>query len=158
MSPQYPLAAYKISDDPILQLVNVTVKDEAEGATVGTWWVQIVEPPKLAMSGANGLTRKLTRFEKTVSRFRTFSRNNDASPIDPPKNILMPENEKTQRLTFQTSCDLIEQELAKASEDLADIRNNESNKIAAKNRCVLLRAALANARYYLLEFEKSLLG
>jgi hypothetical protein len=44
-----PLAPYKVSDDLILELVNVTVtvEDDSEGASVGTWWVQIVEPHKL---------------------------------------------------------------------------------------------------------------
>ena len=43
------LPAYKASDDLILELVNVTatVEDDSEGATVGTWWVQIVEPHEL---------------------------------------------------------------------------------------------------------------
>jgi len=44
-----PLAAYKISDDLILELMSVTasVEDDSEGASVGTWWVQIVEPHEL---------------------------------------------------------------------------------------------------------------
>jgi hypothetical protein len=44
-----PLAAYKVSDDLIVELVNVTatVEDDSEGASVGTWWVQIIEPHKL---------------------------------------------------------------------------------------------------------------
>ena len=44
------LPAYKASDDLILELVNVTatVEDDSEGAAVGTWWVQIVEPHELA--------------------------------------------------------------------------------------------------------------
>ena len=44
-----PLAAYKVSDDLIVELVNVTatVEDDSEGASVGTWWVQIVEPLEL---------------------------------------------------------------------------------------------------------------
>ena len=35
------LAAYKVSDDLILELVGVTatVDDDSEGASVGTWWV-----------------------------------------------------------------------------------------------------------------------
>jgi len=41
-----PLAPYKVSHDLLLELVNVTatVEDDWEGAAVGTWWVQIVEP------------------------------------------------------------------------------------------------------------------
>ena len=33
----------------MLELVNVTatVEDDSEGASVGTWWIQIVEPHKL---------------------------------------------------------------------------------------------------------------
>jgi hypothetical protein len=44
-----PLAPYKASDDLILELVNVTatVEDDSEGASVGTWWIQIVEPHEL---------------------------------------------------------------------------------------------------------------
>ena len=44
-----PLAPYKVSDDLMLELVNVTatVEDDSEGASVGTWWVQIVEPHEL---------------------------------------------------------------------------------------------------------------
>jgi hypothetical protein len=44
------LAAYKVSDDLILELVGVTatVDDDSEGASVGTWWVQVVEPHELA--------------------------------------------------------------------------------------------------------------
>ena len=44
-----PLAPYKISDDLMLELVNVTatVEDDSEGAAEGTWWVQIVEPHEL---------------------------------------------------------------------------------------------------------------
>jgi hypothetical protein len=48
------LAPYKVSDDLILELVNVTatVEDDSEGASVGTWWVQIVEPQELAKDQA----------------------------------------------------------------------------------------------------------
>ena len=44
-----PLTPYKVSDDLILELANVTatVEDDSEGATVGTWWLQIVEPHQL---------------------------------------------------------------------------------------------------------------
>ena len=44
-----PLAPYKVSDDLMLELVNVTatVEDDSEGASVGTWWVQIVERHEL---------------------------------------------------------------------------------------------------------------
>jgi hypothetical protein len=44
-----PLAPYKVSDDLMLELVNVTatVEDDSEGASVGTWWIQIVEPHEL---------------------------------------------------------------------------------------------------------------
>ena len=45
-----PLAPYKVSDDLILQLVNVTatVADDPEDAAMGMHWVQIVEPHELA--------------------------------------------------------------------------------------------------------------
>jgi hypothetical protein len=44
-----PLAPYKVFDDLILELANVTttVEDDSEGASVGTWRVQIVEPHEL---------------------------------------------------------------------------------------------------------------
>jgi hypothetical protein len=44
-----PLAPYKVSDDLLLELVNViaTVEDDSEGASVGTWSVQVVEPHEL---------------------------------------------------------------------------------------------------------------
>jgi hypothetical protein len=51
-----PLAAYKVSDDLILELVNVTatVEDDSEGAAAGTCWVQIVEPHKLVKNQPHG--------------------------------------------------------------------------------------------------------
>ena len=51
-----PLAAYKVSDDLIVELVNVTatVEDDSEGASVGTWWVQIIEPHKLVKHQSHG--------------------------------------------------------------------------------------------------------
>ena len=51
-----PLAAYKVSDDLILELMNVTasVEDDSAGASVGTWWVQIVEPHELAKHQPHG--------------------------------------------------------------------------------------------------------
>ena len=51
-----PLAAYKISDDLILELMSVTasVEDDSEGASVGTWWVQIVEPHELVKHQRHG--------------------------------------------------------------------------------------------------------
>jgi hypothetical protein len=50
------LAAYRISDDLIVELVNVTatVEDDLEGASVGTWWVQIIEPNKLVKNQPHG--------------------------------------------------------------------------------------------------------
>ena len=51
-----PLAAYKVSDDLILELMSVTasVEDDSEGASVGTWWVQIVEPHELVKHQPSG--------------------------------------------------------------------------------------------------------
>ena len=51
-----PLAAYKVSDDLILEFMSVTasVEDDSEGASVGTWWVQIVEPHKLVKHQPHG--------------------------------------------------------------------------------------------------------
>ena len=44
-----PLAPYKVSDDLILELVNVSaiLKIDPEGAAAGACWVQIVEPQNL---------------------------------------------------------------------------------------------------------------
>jgi hypothetical protein len=50
-------------------------------------------------------------------------------------------------------CDLIERELREALEDIAAMREDQSE---AKRRCMLLKAALGNARYYLRELELSL--
>jgi hypothetical protein len=51
-----PLAAYKVSDDLIVELVGVTatVEDDLEGASVGTWWIQIIEPHKLVKHQPHG--------------------------------------------------------------------------------------------------------
>ena len=51
-----PLAAYKVSDDLIVELVDVTatVEDDLEGASVGTWWIQIIEPHKLVKHQPHG--------------------------------------------------------------------------------------------------------
>ena len=51
-----PLAPYRVSDDLILELMRVTasVEDDSEGASVGTWWVQIVEPHKLIKHQPHG--------------------------------------------------------------------------------------------------------
>ena len=45
----HSLAPYKVSADLMLELINITatVEDDSEGASVGTWWVQIVEPLEL---------------------------------------------------------------------------------------------------------------
>jgi hypothetical protein len=61
--------------------------------------------------------------------------------------------EEKEELPFETYCDLIERELREALKDISGMRDNQS---AAKRRCSLLRAALGNARYYLLELELSL--
>jgi hypothetical protein len=51
-----PLAAYKVCDDLIVELVDVTatVEDDSEGASVGTWWIQIIEPHKLVKHQPHG--------------------------------------------------------------------------------------------------------
>ena len=64
----------------------------------------------------------------------------------------MPEDRKEEQ-PFETYCDLIERELREALKDIAAIRGNKSE---AKRRCLFVRAALGNARYYLLELELSL--
>jgi hypothetical protein len=61
--------------------------------------------------------------------------------------------EEKEELPFETYCDLIERELREALKDIAVMRDNQSE---AKRRCVLVRAALENARYYLLELKLSL--
>jgi hypothetical protein len=50
------LAAYKVCDDLIVDLVDVTatVEDDSEGASVGTWWIQIIEPHKLVAHQPHG--------------------------------------------------------------------------------------------------------
>ena len=50
------LAAYKVSDDLVVELVDVTatVEDDSEGASVGTWWIQIIEPHKLVKRQPHG--------------------------------------------------------------------------------------------------------
>ena len=51
-----PLAAYKVCDDLIVELVDVTatVEDDSEGASVGTWWIQIIKPHKLVKHQPHG--------------------------------------------------------------------------------------------------------
>jgi hypothetical protein len=51
-----PLAAYRVSDGLIVELVTVTatVEDDSEGASVGSWWVQIIEPHKLVKHQPHG--------------------------------------------------------------------------------------------------------
>jgi hypothetical protein len=61
--------------------------------------------------------------------------------------------EEKEELPFETYCDLIERELREALKDIAVMRDNQSE---AKRDCVLVRAALENARYYLLELKLSL--
>jgi len=61
--------------------------------------------------------------------------------------------EEKEELPFETYCDLIERELREALKDVAVMRDNQSE---AKRHCALVRAALENARYYLLELKLSL--
>ena len=51
-----PLAAYKVCDNLIVELVEVTatVEDDSEGASVGAWWIQIIEPHKLVKHQPHG--------------------------------------------------------------------------------------------------------
>jgi hypothetical protein len=51
-----PLAAYKVCDDLTVELVGVTatVEDDSEGASVGAWWIQIIEPHKLVKHQPHG--------------------------------------------------------------------------------------------------------
>jgi hypothetical protein len=51
-----PLAAYKVCEDLIVELVDVTatVEDDSEGASVGAWWIQIIEPHKLVKHQPHG--------------------------------------------------------------------------------------------------------
>jgi hypothetical protein len=50
------LAAFKVSDDLILELENVTasVEDDPQGAASATCWVQIVEPHHLVKHQPHG--------------------------------------------------------------------------------------------------------
>lgn len=66
----------------------------------------------------------------------------------------MAENERF--VPVAVYCDLIERELNKALEDVVSIRANETRKLKVKSSCLLLRAALGNARHYLKELEQSL--
>ena len=62
--------------------------------------------------------------------------------------------EEKEELPFQTYCDLIERELRESPKrTLRTMRDNQSE---AKRHCVLARAALENARYYLFELKLSL--
>ena len=51
-----PLAPYKVSDDLMLDLVNVTaiVRNDPEGAAAGTCRVEIIEPLNLAKHQPRG--------------------------------------------------------------------------------------------------------
>jgi hypothetical protein len=60
---------------------------------------------------------------------------------------------KDEDISFEAYCDLVEREIGKAVEDMAFIR---AHRLKAKDRCQLLRAALANARRYLRELEEIL--
>jgi hypothetical protein len=62
-------------------------------------------------------------------------------------------NEEDQ-MSFDIWCDLLERELKIALEDLEKIRKSE--RAQAKNTCLMLRAALGNARHYLSEIQNSL--
>jgi hypothetical protein len=53
-------------------------------------------------------------------------------------------------------CDLIERELTEAVEDIKLLRNHEKQKVNAKNQCLMLRAAIENARHYLKELESGI--
>jgi hypothetical protein len=61
--------------------------------------------------------------------------------------------EEKEELPFETYCDLIERELREALKDIAVMRDSQSE---ANRHCVLVRAALENARDYLLELKISL--
>jgi hypothetical protein len=51
-----PLAPYKVSDDLILELVNVTalIKIDPEDAAAAACWIEIIEPPNLAKHQPSG--------------------------------------------------------------------------------------------------------
>jgi hypothetical protein len=50
------LAPYKVSDDLILELVNVTalIKIDSEGAAAAACWIEIIEPHSLAVHQPRG--------------------------------------------------------------------------------------------------------
>jgi hypothetical protein len=50
------LAPYKVSDDLILELVNVTalIKIDSEGAAAAACWIEIIEPHNLAKHQPRG--------------------------------------------------------------------------------------------------------
>ena len=62
----------------------------------------------------------------------------------------------TDDIPFQVHLDLIERQLQQCLEDVKQMRQDETRKKAVKARCIILRAALGNARHYLREFEESL--
>jgi hypothetical protein len=51
-----PLAPYKVSDDLILELVNVTalIKTDPDGAAAAACWIEILEPHNLAKHQPRG--------------------------------------------------------------------------------------------------------
>ena len=51
-----PLAPYKVSDDLVLELVNVTatISDDPEDAAAGMSWVKVVEPQELVKHQPTG--------------------------------------------------------------------------------------------------------
>lgn len=51
-----PLAPYKVSDDLILELVNVTalLKNDPEGVAAADCWIEVVEPHNLAKHQPRG--------------------------------------------------------------------------------------------------------
>jgi len=71
------------------------------------------------------------------------------------KRYSMNEGDK-EIIIYSVQLDLIERELKKALEDIAELRTSETRKRAAKGRCQMLRAALGNARHYLRELENTL--
>jgi hypothetical protein len=46
-----PLAPYKVSDDLVLELVNVNalIKIDPEGAAAAVCWIKVIEPHNLAV-------------------------------------------------------------------------------------------------------------
>lgn len=68
----------------------------------------------------------------------------------------MQKPDKHDGIPYQSRLDLIERHLVQCLENIKQMRQDAADPKAVKKRCVLVRAALGNARHYLSELAKSL--